>query len=46
MSLFEDICSYNNLLLAFDRVEENAGTHGVDNITIEDFSVNLQNKIF
>ncbi|MEW6419016.1 MAG: CRISPR-associated endonuclease Cas1 [Nitrospirota bacterium] len=45
MSLFEEICSYNNLLLAFDRVEENAGCPGVDNITIEGFSIGLEERL-
>lgn len=45
MSLFESICSYNNLLLGFERVEENGGTSGVDNITIERFSAGLQTKL-
>jgi len=45
MGLFEDICSYDNLLLAFDRVEENAGTCGIDNVTIEEFSCGLQQRL-
>lgn len=39
MNLFEEICSCSNLLSAFDRVEENAGGPGVDNVTIEEFSL-------
>jgi RNA-directed DNA polymerase len=45
MGLFEDICSYDNLLSAFDRVEENAGTCGIDNVTIEEFSCGLQQRL-
>ena len=45
MGMFEEIVSYNNLLLAFDRVEENGGSHGVDNVTIEEFSINIENKL-
>jgi len=41
MNLFEEICSYSNLLAAFDKVEENAGGPGVDNITIDEFSLSL-----
>lgn len=45
MGLFEEICSYNNLLLAFDRVEENSGAPGIDNVTIEEFSIGLQERL-
>jgi len=45
MKLFEEICSYKSLLSAFDRVEENGGTHGTDNITVEEFSVNLEQRL-
>lgn len=45
MKLFEEICSYKSLLSAFDRVEENGGTHGADNVTIEEFSLNLEKRL-
>ncbi len=45
MNLFEEICSYSNLLSAFDRVEENAGGPGVDNVTIEEFSLSLNETL-
>ncbi|MEW6418387.1 MAG: group II intron reverse transcriptase/maturase [Nitrospirota bacterium] len=45
MRLFEEICSYNNLLLAFDKVEENEGTYGIDSVTIEEFSVGVEKKL-
>ncbi len=45
MSLFEEICSCSNLLSAFDRVEENAGGPGVDNVTVEEFSLSLNETI-
>ena len=45
MKLFEEICSYKSLLSAFDRVEENGGTHGADNVPIEEFSVNLEERL-
>lgn len=45
MNLFEEICSCSNLLSAFDRVEENAGGPGVDNVTIEEFSLSLNETI-
>ncbi len=45
MNLFEEICSFNNLLLAFDRVEENGGSPGIDNVTIEEFSIDLKNRL-
>lgn len=45
MELFEDICSYQNLMLAFERVEDNAGTCGIDNVTIEEFSLDLEKRL-
>lgn len=45
MNLFEEICSYSNLLSAFDRVEENAGGPGVDNVTTEEFSLSLNETL-
>jgi len=45
MSLFNEICSYKNLMLAFDRVEDNAGAPGVDNVTIEEFSIGLDKRL-
>ncbi len=45
MNLFEEICSYSNILSAFDRVEENAGGPGVDNVTIEEFSLSLNETL-
>ncbi len=45
MKLFDEICSYNNLLLAFDRVEDNAGVPGIDGVTIEEFSIWLEKKL-
>lgn len=45
MNLFEEICSYSNLLAAFDKVEENAGGPGVDNVTIEEFSISLDETL-
>ncbi|MCI4626031.1 MAG: CRISPR-associated endonuclease Cas1 [Candidatus Magnetoovum sp. WYHC-5] len=45
MGLFEDICSFRNLCDAFDKVEENAGAPGIDNITIEEFSVSLNSRL-
>jgi CRISPR-associated protein Cas1 len=40
-SLFDEICAYPTLLLAFDRVEENAGGPGVDGVRIEDLAPSL-----
>jgi len=45
MSLFSEICSYQNLMLAFDRVEDNAGAPGVDGVTIEEFSIGLEKRL-
>ncbi len=45
MKLFEEICSYSKLLSAFDKVEENAGGPGVDNVTIEEFSLSLNETL-
>ncbi len=45
MNLFEEICSYSSLLRAFDKVEENAGGPGVDNVTIEEFSLSLNETL-
>ncbi|MBI4687722.1 MAG: group II intron reverse transcriptase/maturase [Nitrospirae bacterium] len=45
MGLFEEICSFNTLLLAFDRVEENGGSPGIDNVTIEEFSIDLKTRL-
>lgn len=45
MNLFEAICAYPNLLSAFDRVEDNAGGPGVDKVTIEEFSVSLNERV-
>ncbi len=45
MNFFETICSYPNLLEAFERVEENAGGPGVDKVTIEEFSLSLNETL-
>jgi CRISPR-associated protein Cas1 len=45
MRLFEEICSHNNLLFAFDKVEANAGGPGVDNVTIEEFSIGIDKRL-
>ena len=45
VKLFEEICAYSKLLAAFDRVEENAGGPGVDNVTIEEFSLSLNETL-
>jgi len=45
MNIFEEICSYSNLLAAFDKVEENAGGPGVDSVTIEEFSLYLDETL-
>lgn len=45
MGLFEDICSLKNLFLGFDRVEENGGGPGIDHVTVQEFSVDLDKRI-
>src|SRR6266542_5733851 len=45
MDLFETICSFKNLTLAFNKVEANAGRPGIDKVTIEEFSINLEDHL-
>jgi CRISP-associated protein Cas1 len=44
-ALLETICSYNNLLLAFDKVEDNGGGPGVDNVTCAEFSIGVDSRL-
>ncbi|MBE0525002.1 MAG: group II intron reverse transcriptase/maturase [Methanosarcinales archaeon] len=43
--LWEQICSNQNLKLAWNRVKENKGSPGVDSITLEEFEKNLDNNL-
>jgi CRISP-associated protein Cas1 len=45
MTLFERITSFEQLKEAFAHVEENGGTCGTDNVTIEEFSCNPEQRI-
>jgi CRISPR-associated protein Cas1 len=45
LNLFDQIASYENLLRAFGKVEENDGAPGIDRVTIGDFSFDLQNNL-
>ena len=44
-SLFEQICFPNMLINAFLEVRKNKGSHGSDNITIQQFENNLDKEL-
>jgi RNA-directed DNA polymerase len=44
-ALWENVCSYQNLILAWNKVKENKGGPGVDHITLEEFEKNLDENV-
>ena len=44
-SLFEQVCYPNTLIDAFLEVRKNKGSHGSDNITIQQFENNLEKEL-
>ena len=44
-TLWERVCSYQNLRLAWTKVKEKAGGPGVDHITLDEFDQNLDENI-
>ncbi|MDY6856501.1 MAG: group II intron reverse transcriptase/maturase, partial [Thermodesulfobacteriota bacterium] len=43
--LWEEVCSYQNLLSAWNKVNKNKGGPGVDRITLEEFEQNLEENL-
>ncbi|ESU33408.1 hypothetical protein G3A_06395 [Bacillus sp. 17376] len=44
-SLMDKIWSFQNLELAFQDVKKNRGSHGVDNVTIKEFNLELEHNL-
>jgi len=44
-SLFERVCSFEELKLAFEAVKKNGGAPGVDGVTVQDFKGNLYQEL-
>jgi len=44
-SLFEQLCNVNNLRKGFEAVKRNRGSHGIDNVRVTDFEVNLDKEL-
>jgi RNA-directed DNA polymerase len=44
-ALMEEVCSYQNIRLAWNKVKENAGGPGVDHVTVEAFEQNLEENL-
>jgi retron-type reverse transcriptase len=44
-TLWEKVCSYQNLIFARNRVKENAGGPGVDHVTVEEFDQNQDENV-
>jgi len=43
--LWEKVCSYQNLRLAWNKVKKNGGSPGVDHVTLEEFEQNLEENL-
>ena len=43
--IWEKVCSYQNLILAWNKVKKSGGSSGVDHVTLEKFEQNLKENL-